>query len=119
MVAPLLPQLPQTYKYRLVYMERDLDEIMQSQHRMLVRDGKAKEDVIPVMMKEAIKNQMNQIEDWLKAKKNLDICRLSYHKLLESPEAELAKLVNFLNLDSRPADLKNVIDHSLYRERQV
>ena len=118
-VAPLLPQLPQTFKYRLIYMERDLDEILQSQHRMLVRDGKAKQDVIPLMMKEAIKNQMDQVEQWLQGKDYIDICRISYKNLLDDPEEELRKLMGFLDLKVDLEPIKKVIDPSLYRERQV
>jgi hypothetical protein len=37
-VSPLLPYLPQRVPYRVVVMDRDLDEIVASQTRMLKRD---------------------------------------------------------------------------------
>ena len=38
-VAPLLPSLPREHDYRVVWMQRDLDEVLASQARMLERAG--------------------------------------------------------------------------------
>ena len=40
-VAPLLPALPEGHDYRVVWMNRDLDEVLASQQRMLERSGGA------------------------------------------------------------------------------
>ena len=39
-ISHLLFELPARYNYKVVFMERDLNEVLMSQHRMLVRNGK-------------------------------------------------------------------------------
>jgi predicted AlkP superfamily phosphohydrolase/phosphomutase/tetratricopeptide (TPR) repeat protein len=43
-VAPLLPALPRGANYRIVVVERNLDEVLASQSQMLVRRGEAAQD---------------------------------------------------------------------------
>src|ERR1700674_4934882 len=38
-ISFLLTWLPETYDYRVIFMQRDLDEIIASQHQMLARQG--------------------------------------------------------------------------------
>jgi len=40
MVSMLLYELPLTYKYRIIFMKRDMDEMLSSQRKMLEREGK-------------------------------------------------------------------------------
>ena len=42
-IAQLLPNLPQL-NYRLIFMDRDLDEVIESQRRMLLRNGRQGDD---------------------------------------------------------------------------
>ena len=49
MVSQLLYDLPATEKYRVIFMERDLDEMLISQEKMLERLGK------PAAPRDAIK----------------------------------------------------------------
>ena len=39
-ISALLEYLPKEYAYRIIFMERDLGEILASQQRMMVRSGK-------------------------------------------------------------------------------
>ena len=43
-VAPLLPYLPEGAAYRVIFIERDLDEVLASQAQMLIRRGEPVED---------------------------------------------------------------------------
>ncbi len=43
-VAPLLRALPEGFSYRVVFIERDLDEILASQAQMLIRRGQSVEE---------------------------------------------------------------------------
>ncbi len=41
-ISQLLYELPSNHKYRVIFMERDLDEVVPSQERMLVRAGQGR-----------------------------------------------------------------------------
>jgi hypothetical protein len=43
-VSPLLSSLPDTYNYRVILMQRDLDEVIASQNKMLAARGAPQED---------------------------------------------------------------------------
>ena len=45
-LTPLLQYLPETYNYRVILMQRPLDEVVTSQNTMLARAGEAT-DVVP------------------------------------------------------------------------
>lgn len=116
-ISHLLFELPAQYHYKIVFMERNVDEVLQSQHKMLVRDGKAKEGAINLKLVNAYKQNLDRVQKWAAQQEYVDIIYVSHAKLVEDPKAELARLNEFLggglNIDSMAA----VVDKSLHREK--
>jgi hypothetical protein len=50
-------------QYRIVFMQRPLDEVLSSQRAMLQREGKAAGD--PAVLKRAFEAQLLQLDGWL------------------------------------------------------
>ena len=71
-VAPLLSFLPPEYDYRVIFMERDLDEIMASQRSMLdrVAGGDVRESDDEALAR-AYGHQLAQVRRWLAERKRM------------------------------------------------
>ena len=61
----LLRELPLdgTLQYRIVFMQRPIEEVIASQHSMLAREGKAGADA--AVLKKAFEGQLAQLHAWL------------------------------------------------------
>lgn len=135
-VAPLLPALPEAYSYRVVFMQRDLSEVLASQQAMLVRAGVARRDAdgpaADGAMRRAFSSELRRVEQWLAQHDNVRVCFVAHRDVLESPlEAALA-LTSFLaatgalpdpegdGVDARlAARMAAVVDPALHRQRSV
>jgi hypothetical protein len=119
MVSQLLYDLPATETYRILFMERDLDEMLASQEKMLARLGRpaAPRDQI----RQSYQLHLDRLQHWLAAQPHMPILRVSYNDLVTRPAEEAARVCQFLSsalastLDA--ADMLPAVDPSLYRNR--
>lgn len=116
-ISHLLFELPANYRYRIIFMERDLDEVLKSQHHMLVRDGKAKDDTINIRLVNAFQQNLQKVKDWAPKQGNIDILFVSHRNLIDNPTEELAKVSTFLGGNLNIQEMASVVDKSLHREK--
>lgn len=116
-ISHLLFELPSQYEYRILFMERNLDEVLMSQANMLVRSGKAKDPVINLKLVQAFKQNLARVKKWAPMQGNVQILYVSHKALIENTHAELEKINAFLggNLDIHA--MAGVVDKNLYREK--
>ena len=85
-VSPLIPFLPPNYDYRVILMERDLDEIMASQRVMLDRQGRGDiRRADDVALARAYRRQLEKVNLWLADQANVRTCFVSHRQALTSP----------------------------------
>jgi tetratricopeptide (TPR) repeat protein len=116
-ISHLLTELPARYQYKVVFMERDLDEVLMSQHKMLVRDGKAKEGTINLKLAGPFKQNLERIKKWGPTQPYVDILFVSHAKLMEAPQEEINRINEFLGGKLDKAAMESVIDPTLHREK--
>jgi hypothetical protein len=115
MVSQLLIHLPPTESYRVVFMERDLDEMLASQEKMLKRLNRSVAPAEP--MKRAFAAHLENLYDWLKEQRNMAILRVGYNDLIQRPEAEAVRVNEFLGGKLKVPEMIGAVDPSLYRNR--
>ena len=117
-ISALLKHLPAGYTYKVVFMERHLDEVLASQKRMLERDGKPTDTKDDEKLRELFEKHLAQSKQWLRQQSHVDVLYVSYNKALENPAKEAASVNRFLrgNLDEQA--MAGVIDPTLYRQRR-
>jgi len=101
--------------YRIVFMQRPLDEVLASQRAMLARDGKAGADA--AVLKKAFEAQLAQVDAWLAAQPCVRVLRQPYHEVLRDPQAVAAKLGAFLERELDTAAMVRAVDPALHRQR--
>jgi hypothetical protein len=117
MVSQLLYELPVTEKYLIVFMERDLDEVLASQEKMLARLGR------PAAPREQMKRSfvmhLEKLHQWLPGQSHFQVLRVGYRNLVQQPEAEAQRLSEFLDGNANVEKMAKTVDASLYRNRKA
>lgn len=101
--------------YRIVFMQRPIDEVLASQQAMLQRDGKQAGD--PAVLRKAFENQLTQLDSWLAAQPGLTVLRVYYHQVVREPMLAAEALCRFLELDLDRDAMARAVDPALHRQR--
>ncbi len=115
-VSPLLFYLPDQFEYKIIFMRRQLDEIIESQNKML-KNQRSLTNEEKLKLRQRLANHLLQVHQYLAHKQNMQVVKIDFNHLLKNPEAELLRLVQFLGLTISIEKLKTVIKPDLYRSR--
>lgn len=123
-VAPLLAALPlkiqnqksniQNLHYRVLFMEREMQEILESQETMLSRLGKPTHPGADIA--KAYRQQVRHAKTWLSGR-GIPAMSVDYSRLVHRPDEVLPELAAFLGVSDRLEAMRAVIDPSLHRAR--
>jgi hypothetical protein len=115
LVSPLLYDLPVVERYRILFMQRDLDEVLDSQEKMLQRRNQA---AVPRdQMKASFQLHLERLIGWLGQQRHMQLMPVVYHQLIAAPEQQLAKITHFLDRHLDHNAMLQTIDPTLYRNR--
>ncbi len=117
-ISYLLSNLPETYNYRVIFMQRKLTEIIASQRMMLIRRGENPDKVNEKELKTILESHLRHVDEWLMCQGNIRPIVIDYNCMLESPEADLERINEFLGNSLSVGKMAEVIDQSLYRQRR-
>jgi len=113
----LLYDLPMDREYRVVFMQRDLTEILTSQSIMLDRRGQAGAKLTREQITQAFRRELDRFDDWVQRQDNLSILRVDYNAVIRDPLAQAEKVNAFLGGDLDVAAMAAAVDPDLYRNR--
>lgn len=116
-ISTLLRYLPERYTYKVIFMERSLEEIVASQQSMLEGLGKKGAGIAPEKMVDIYAKELATILMWVEKQPHFTTLRLSYNEILSRPEVVIPDLIGFVGSQAKPDDLIKVLDHSLYRSK--
>jgi hypothetical protein len=117
MVYRLLYDLPANRKYDVIFMRRNLREVIKSQDVMLDRHGKNTGDMSPDKLMELFVDQLRQFDTWLAKQANFRRLDVSYNEVLLDPRPTVHALNEFLGGHLDTGAMLAVVDPELYRQR--
>lgn len=119
MVHALLPHLPLDRSYRVIFMRRNLDEVLASQRKMLDRQGRAGAALTDTQLKAVYTNQLQQVHRWLTQQADqIRVLEIDYAGVVLNPKA-IARAVNhFLGSALKEDAMASAVDPSLHRNRK-
>jgi hypothetical protein len=118
MVSMLLYELPSNRKYNVIFMKRDIDEILASQRTMLQRKGN-RSDINDEELGKLFNRHLEEIENWFAVQKNIHVLYINYKDVIEDPR-KIAHVINhFLNEALNIEKMVETVDGSLYRQRSA
>jgi len=115
-ISYLLEFLPEDVTYDVIFMERDLHEILASQKKMLHRRNEV-QTIPDAEMESQFRQHLRAVKYWLARKPGFRVLYVSYNEMMKNPEQVCPDLARFLD---RPLDLdamQAVPNQSLYRNR--
>jgi hypothetical protein len=95
-VAHLLPFLPEGEQYRLIFMHRNMREVVASQKAMLERLRRKGGELAEARLMRAYTQQLVRVQTWLRRRAEIPVLAISYAEALADPAATAARLARFL-----------------------
>ncbi len=117
-ISALLEHLPPHFTYRVIFMQRDLDEVVASQRKMLDRMGEDHGPAGDEKMKALFREHLLKVEAWLAQQPFLSTLYINYNDLLQEPSGQVERVGDFLGRELETEKMARVVDRNLYRERR-
>jgi hypothetical protein len=117
-ISALLQYLPPEHQYRIVFMQRNMNEILASQREMLLRRGEPADRISDRDLTGLYQDHLVRTADWIAEQRNMQVIYLHYNQIMESPQAPVTQLCQFLQpFPLNPEKMLSVVESSLYRQR--
>jgi len=118
-ISQLLIHLPMRFRYKIIFMERDLHEVVVSQHKMLLKLGakRLKEDAYPMAIENAFRKNLELVKTWSANKPNVEILYIEHKEAIVNPLEVARKVAAFLGKELDINAMAGVVDKNLYRTK--
>ena len=116
-ISFLIKDLPDDNDYRVIFMRRNLDEVLASQNKMIHRLGTEDSTAAEDAMKEAYRNDIVRTRLLCKNRPNFELIEVNYKNTIEDPEATASSVNDFVGGHLDEAAMREAVDGSLYRNR--
>lgn len=115
-ISALLEYLPSNYSYKIIFLERDLQEVLASQRKMLVnRNEESAIDDTEIAVQ--LQKHLSVVKPWLARQPHMEVLYVNYNALMANPEPFLQKIKSFLNVSLDQERMLAVPNAMLYRNR--
>ena len=117
-ISWLLPELPLDRRYRVIFMLRDLDELLASQREMMIRRGRSSRREGEPGLRAAFVNHLEAMQNWLREHaENFEVLYLRFEKVHTEPRREAGRVSEFLEGGLDIEAMANAVNPGLYRQR--
>ena len=116
-ISFLIKDLPDDSDYRVIFMRRDLDEVLTSQNKMIERRETEDAAASAEAMKEAYRNDIVRTRLLCKQRPNFELIEIHYKATIENPADTATRVNSFLGGRLDEAAMRAAVDGSLYRNR--
>ncbi len=124
-----LALLPNRHHYRVIFMQRPIEQVVDSQFKMIARRKGRAEDApqIPDEERQAMIKRLRSHAEWtvehLRVAPNFELLEVDYPELVAKPEAWVEKIAAFAGKPDLPAParekMKAVVKPDLFRNRRI
>lgn len=115
-VAQLLPHLDEKYENKIIFMQRDLDEVLASQRKMLDRQQRSGATISDEQLGRVFSQQLKRIEQWL-ADRQIPTLYVEHRDTIQQPRAIAQRVNEFLGRELDEAAMAVSVDPNLYHQR--
>jgi len=116
-ISFLIKDLPDDNDYEVIFMRRDLGEVLKSQAKMIDRLGTSDTDADDEAMKEAYRNDIVRTRLLCKKRPNMRLLEVHYSQTVDDPDGTAKAVNDFLGGRLDMAAMRAAVDGSLYRNR--
>ena len=116
-IYKLVYDLPANVEYRVIFMQRDLDEVLASQETMMRRDGLDPDAIGRDVLLQLFQTEVIEFRRWAEAQRNIRIFYADYGRVVSAPEDVAREIAEFLGGPMNTRAMAEVVDPDLYRNR--
>lgn len=117
-ISALLEHLPSGHYYKVVFMEREMMEILSSQRKMLERRGKPGKPSEDGKFAELYGKHLDKTKNWLGRQTNMEVLYIHYNEMLKNPAEYSTKVAEFLGISLDLKAMGEVPQEQFYRQRK-
>ncbi len=118
-ISELLMRLPADapYRFKVIFMQRHMAEILASQRQMLIRRGEPADAVSDAQLTLLFTKHLKRFGVWVERQPNVEILYVSYNAMLENPREYAEQVNRFLGGGLDVEKMIAAVDKALYRQR--
>lgn len=116
-IYKLAYELPPDLRYRMLFMQRDIDEVLRSQEAMMRRDGLDPDAIGRDKLAELFQTEVLRFRRWAEAQGNIELLPVDYAAVIAAPEGAAREIDSFLGGGLDVAAMAAAVDPALYRNR--
>jgi len=116
-ISFLIKDLPDENDYRVIFMRRDLDEVLESQGKMIARLDQGDTAADREAMKEAYRNDIVRTRLLCRNRRNFELIEVHYKAAIDDSATASRAVNEFLGGGLDETAMCAAIDASLYRNR--
>jgi len=116
-ISFLLKDLPDSNNYKVVFMRRNLDEVLASQAKMLVNRGEANETSDDKML-DLYRDHLWKVDYMVKHRPCFELLNVNYKDVVENPRQQAERIGEFLGSRVDVEKMATAVDEKLYRNRR-
>lgn len=118
-LAELIKHLPEGYDYKVVFMHRNLKEMIESQKKMLKRRGEDPDEVSDAELMAMFKKYRKMLKKTIDEHPDMEVIYVSYNQIMQNPKEGIESVDEFFNGELDKKKMLSVVDKDLYRNRVV
>ncbi len=108
--------LPKKFRYKILFMERDINEVLISQNKMLKTLG-IKNDTSDFVLKGHFVRELDRCKSWLEKQENMEIFSVNHGEIIRSPLKISSEIKTFLGLNLSEIKMAQAVEKTLYRSK--
>lgn len=112
----LLYNLPGDHRYKVIFMKRDLGEVIASQ-KVMLRHRQQGDSLDDEELMQSFKQQLHTLYNWISSRENLTALYVDYGEILSDPKGGVSEIARFLAVPLDTEAMMKTIDPALYRNR--
>ena len=116
-VAQWLPFLSRENEYSVIFMERNIEEVLLSQEKMLVAAGRDYASADPELLALSYQKLVEVMQEWLLQQPNMRVLNLDYHDVISDPLFSAIKVKEFFGGELDIERMSSVVETTLYRQK--
>jgi hypothetical protein len=117
-ISALLEYLPASYSYKIIFLEREIKEVLASQRKMLTNRNE-ESTVDDAELETTIRKHLSAMRPWLVRQPNMEVLYANYNALMMKPEPLCEQIIQFIDMPLNQTRMLAVPDRQLYRNRKM
>jgi len=117
-ISHLLKELPSGNAYNVLFVRRDLGEVIASQNAMLSRRGETN-PIADARARELYRRHLVNVRVLARRRPDFRMIEIEYEEVIAEPWAAAARISSFLDRPLNLEQMAGIVDERLYRNRRT